>query len=165
MGEPARPDRATREQLLGVLGEFIAKGGAERFLLPPVAPGRAAFPEPWAPTSAGIHLLLRRMLWHAGLATKVELADERMAKAPPTERKPATRIELLEVRKDAARFTLTLIGDDEVAGTLARSRFAGTRIAAASASSRVLSSGWGSRSCYRAASCRSPRSAARPPVT
>jgi hypothetical protein len=119
MGEPRQPDRETREQLLGVLAELIAKGGAERFLLPPVAPGRAAFPEPWAPTTAGIHLLLRRMLWHAGIERTVELDDDRLATAPPTESKPATRIDVVEVTKDRARFTLYFIGEDEVAGTLA----------------------------------------------
>jgi hypothetical protein len=55
MAEPTQPDRETREHLLGVLAELIAKGGGqggtksgaqrgvdggiERFLMPPVAPG------------------------------------------------------------------------------------------------------------------------------
>src|SRR5690606_35993728 len=106
-------------QLLGVLAEWIAKGGAERFLLPPVAPGAAAFPEPWAPTTAGVHRLLRRLVWHAGIERGIELDDDRMAKAPPTERKPATRVELTEVDKDKAYFTLYLIGSDDIVGTLA----------------------------------------------
>lgn len=119
MGTPHQPDRETREQLLGVLAEWIAKGGAERFLLPPVAPGAAAFPEPWAPTTAGVHRLLRRLVWHAGIERGIELDDDRMAKAPPTERKPATRVELTEVDKDKAYFTLYLIGSDDIVGTLA----------------------------------------------
>jgi hypothetical protein len=119
MGEPSQPDRETREQLLGVLAELVAKGGAGPLLLPPVAPGQDAFPEPWAPTAAGVQLVLRRLLWHAGLARAVEIEDHRAEKAPPTERKPATRVELTEVARDKARFTLYLVGEDDVAGTLA----------------------------------------------
>lgn len=119
MGEPSHPDREAREQLLGVLAELVAKSGPRSLLMPPVAPGREAFPEPWAPTAAGLELLLRRLLWHAGIERGVELEDDRFAKAPPTERKPATRVELIEVRKDRARFALYFIGDDDVAGTLA----------------------------------------------
>ncbi|HEX5064287.1 MAG TPA: zinc ribbon domain-containing protein [Kofleriaceae bacterium] len=128
MAEPTQPDRETREQFLGVLAELIAQGGAERFLLPPVAPGGDAFPEPWAPTTAGVQLLLRRLLWHAGIERAVELDDDRLAKAPPTERKPATRVEITELAKTtpagskaagSARFTVYFIGEDEIAGTLA----------------------------------------------
>ncbi len=119
MGEPSQPDRETREQLLGVLAELVAKGGAAPLLLPPVAPGPRAFPEPWAPTAAGVQLLLRRLLWHAGLERSVELDDDRAERPPPTERKPATRVELTEVARDKARFTLYFVGDDDVVGTLA----------------------------------------------
>jgi hypothetical protein len=119
MPEPAQPDRETREQLLGVLAELVAKGGVRSLLLPPVQPGAAAFPEPWAPTAAGVQLLLRRLMWHAGIDRSVDLDDDRMAKAPPTERKPATRVELTEVDKDKACFTLYFVGDDDVVGTLA----------------------------------------------
>jgi hypothetical protein len=122
MAEPSQPDRESREQLLGVLAEFIAKGaaggGTERFLMPPVAPGADAFPEPWAPTRAGVQLLLRRLMWHAGIDRGVEVDDELLAKAPPTERKPATRIEAMDVSAKA-RFTLYFVGDDDVVGTLA----------------------------------------------
>jgi hypothetical protein len=59
------------------------------------------------------------MLWHAGIERTVELDDDRLATAPPTESKPATRIDVVEVTKDRARFTLYFIGEDEVAGTLA----------------------------------------------
>lgn len=119
MPEPSQPDRETREQLLGVLAELVAKGGAGPLLIAPVEPGAAAFPDPWAPTSAGVQLLLRRLLWHAGIERDVELDDDRMAKAPPTERKPATRVELTEVSKDKARFTLYFVGGDDIVGTLA----------------------------------------------
>ncbi len=122
MGTPRQPDSETRERLLGVIAELIAKCGARPFLLRPVAPGRAAFPEAWAPTSAGVQLLLRRLMWYAGVDRGIELDDDRMAKAPPTERKPATRVELTEVgteTTDNARFTLYFIGGDDVAGTLA----------------------------------------------
>lgn len=107
-----------RERLLGVLGEFIARGGASPFLLPPVAPGEEAFPEPWAPSKVGAQLLLRRLAWHAGIDREI-LIDDRRAGAPPTERKPATRVELVEVRGKQACFALGFIGDDDVVGTLA----------------------------------------------
>jgi hypothetical protein len=119
MAEPSKPDRETREHVLGVLAELIASGGAERFLMLPVEPGAENFPEPWAPTTAGVKLLLRRLLAHAGIERGVEIDDDRLAKAPPTERKPATRVELVDVAKDKARFTLHLIGEDDIAGTLA----------------------------------------------
>jgi len=119
MGEPAVPDADTREQLLAVLGEFVGTCGAGSLLMPPVAPGTAAFPEPWARTPAGVRLLLRRLLWHAGIDREVVLDDQRTAGAPPTERKPTTRVELVEVHRDAAHFTLGFIGTDDVAGTLA----------------------------------------------
>ena len=119
MVEPTQPDADTREHLLGVLGDLIARAGAAPFLLPPVAPGPDAFPDPWAPTRAGVQLLLRRLLWHAGIERAIELDDRRFAKAPPTERKPATRVELVEVSKDTAKLTLGLVGEDDVVGTLA----------------------------------------------
>ena len=119
MPEPSQPDRETREHLLDVLAELIATSGAERFLMAPVEPGAESFPEPWAPTTAGVKLLLRRLVAHAGIERRVEVEDDRLAKAPPTERKPATRVELLDATKDVARFGLYFIGEDDIAGTLA----------------------------------------------
>jgi len=118
MGEPSEPDVETREHLLDVLGEFVALAGAGPLLLPPVEPGEAAFPDPWAATRAGIALLLRRLAWHAGLDRAIEVEDRQIG-ARPMERKPATRVALLEVRRSAAVFELELIGADDVAGTLA----------------------------------------------
>ena len=118
MGEPSEPDLETREYLLDVLGEFVARAGAGPLLLPPVEPGKAAFPDPWAPTRAGTALLLRRLAWHAGLDRAIEVEDSQEG-ARPTERKPATRVKLVEVRRGAAAFTLEFIGEDDVAGTLA----------------------------------------------
>jgi hypothetical protein len=109
-----------RERALGILGELVARGGAASLLLPPVVPGEDAFPEPWAPTKGGVKLLLRRLAWHAGIDREIEIViDDRRAGAPPTERKPATRVELVELRGKQARFALGFIGDDDVVGTLA----------------------------------------------
>ncbi|HUJ58486.1 MAG TPA: hypothetical protein VLX92_08340, partial [Kofleriaceae bacterium] len=119
MAEPHAPDAETREQLLDTLAELIARGGAGPLVLPPVEPGAAAFPEPWAPTRSGIALLLRRLMWHAGLELAIELEDRRPAAAPPTERKPATSVELHELRGGRAYFVLGFIGTDDVPGTLA----------------------------------------------
>lgn len=118
MALPKSPDAEAREHVLSVLGDFIARSGADRFLLPPIAPGPENFPEPWAPSKAGIALLLRRLLWHADIDRDVEI-DDRRAGAPPTERKPATRCDLLEVHAKKAVFSLGFVGSDDVVGTLA----------------------------------------------
>jgi hypothetical protein len=118
MAEPEAPDAETREHLLAVLAEFIAKGGASPLLLPPVEPGDAAFPDRWAPTKAGLAVLLRRLAWHAGIERDIEIEDRR-AGAPPTERKPTTTLELIEVRKKTAVFVLRFLGEDDLVGTLA----------------------------------------------
>jgi hypothetical protein len=118
MTEPPEPDVETREHLVGVLGEFVARAGAGPLLLPPVEPGKAAFPDPWAATRAGAALLLRRLAWHAGLDRAIQVEDRQVG-ARPTERKPATRVVLVEVRRNAAVFAIEFIGADDVAGTLA----------------------------------------------
>lgn len=119
MAEPAKPDAETRDHLLATLADLIARGGPAPFLLDPVEPGPAAFPEPWQPSRAGVKLLLRRLLWHANIDREVEVDDQRAGAAPPTERKPATRVELIEVHATKAVFVLGLLGDDDIVGTLA----------------------------------------------
>lgn len=109
---------ARRTALLDTVAELIARGGAGPFLAPPVIPGEAAFPEPWRPSRAGVAALLRRLAWHADNRRAIELIDERLG-APPTERKPATRVELTAVRPSALVFRLDFVGQDDVAGTLA----------------------------------------------
>jgi hypothetical protein len=118
MAPPAKPDAATREKLLVILGELVARCGEAHLLRSLVEPGEAAFPEPWAPTRVGVQLLLRRLAWHAGIDREIEIEDLRTG-APPTERKPATRVELVEVRGKTARFALGFVGADDVVGTLA----------------------------------------------
>lgn len=118
MTEPSQPDPATREHLLDVLGEFVARNSPAPLLLLPIAPGEKAFPEPWAATRSGITLLLRRLAWHANLDRDIEVEDRRDG-ASLTERKPATRVELLEVRRKVAAFALGFIGEDDIVGTLA----------------------------------------------
>jgi hypothetical protein len=117
---PSTPDPSRREQLLGVMADLVARGGAGPLLLPPVRPGSAAFPEPWKPTCAGVQALLRRLAWHAGgLGQRtIAITDERLG-APPTERKPQTRVEITEVRAKELAFTLVFVGEDDVVGTLA----------------------------------------------
>jgi hypothetical protein len=129
MAQPAKPDTETREHLLAVLSDFIARTGAAPLLGEPVQPGEKMFPEPWAPTRTGVRLLLRRLVWHAsaagidratGSTTEREIVvEDKTAGAPPTERKPATRCELHEVHKDKAVFVLGFVGNDDVVGTLA----------------------------------------------
>jgi len=113
-----KPDAATREHLLGVLAELVARGGAERLLAPPVEPTADAFPEPYQPTRAGVAAVLRRLLWHAGIDRAVETDDQRHG-APPTERKPETRIAVTRVGRREASFVVNFIGADDVVGTLA----------------------------------------------
>jgi hypothetical protein len=107
-----------REELLSTLADLIARGGAERLLVAPVAPGVAAFPEPWRVTRGGVRALLRRLAWHAGNDRTIVLVDERLG-APPTERKPETRVGLTTVRAKELGFRIEFIGEDDVAGTLA----------------------------------------------
>ena len=122
MALPTAPDAATRERLLDVLAELIARGGAERFLRAPVEPGVKAFPDRWARTRVGVQLLLRRLAWHAGLerdgVREISILDRRAGR-PVTERMPATRIEAAQVREGAATFVLGFVGNDDVVGTAA----------------------------------------------
>ena len=122
MAEPSAPDAGTREQVLALLADLIARAGAERFLRPPVAPGAAAFPDPWAPTPAGVQVLLRRLAAHADLdacGVREVKIDDRRAGKPVTERMPATRIEAAELRGGVATFVLGYVGADDVGGTAA----------------------------------------------
>jgi len=109
---------AAREKALEMLAELIAEGGAKAFLLPPVIPGEEAFPDPWAHSAAAVKLLIRRLAWYAAIECDVVI-DDRRAGAPPTERKPSTRAELVAVRGKEATFALGFIGTDDVVGTLA----------------------------------------------
>jgi hypothetical protein len=115
---PSTPDAERCENLLATLGDLIARGGAASLMAPPVIPGEAAFPEPWRPTRGGVSALLRRLAWHAGNPRAIDVLDERLG-APPTERKPATRVALVSVRTHELRFRIEFIGTDDVAGTLA----------------------------------------------
>ena len=107
-----------REELLAILGDLIARGGAARMLAAPVQPGAEAFPEPWRATRGGVRAVLRRLAWHAGNERAIVIADERMG-APPTERKPETRVGLTTVRAKELCFRIEFVGEDDVAGTLA----------------------------------------------
>lgn len=122
MALPSAPDAATRERALDVLAELIARGGAERFLRAPVAPGVKTFPDRWAPTLVGVQVLVRRLAWHAGLegdgVREIAIEDKRAGR-PVTERMPATRMEAAQVRGGAATFVLGFVGNDDVVGTAA----------------------------------------------
>ncbi len=107
-----------REELLAILGDLIARGGSDRLLAPPVQPGAEAFPEPWRATRGGVRAVLRRLAWHAGNPRAIVIADERLG-APPTERKPETRVGLTAVRAKELCFRIEFVGEDDVAGTLA----------------------------------------------
>ena len=115
---PASPTTERTERLLDTLAELVARGGASSFLAPPVVPGVDAFPEPWRATRGGVAALLRRLAWHAGDARTIVLEDRRLG-APPTERKPATRAAVQRVTPKEIVVRLELIGEDDVAGTLA----------------------------------------------
>jgi len=116
--DPEVPAAERREQLLAVLAEYVAQGGAAALLAPPVAPGRAAFPDAWEPTARGLETLLRRLAWHAGQPRSIVVIDERLG-APPTQRKPETHVELIAVRARELELTSWFVGEDDVAGTLA----------------------------------------------
>ena len=118
MAVPSTPDASRREQLLSILAELVASGGGPALLGAPIEPAGGAFPDRWRPTRTGVTLLLRRLAWHAALDREVVVAGEPMG-APPTERKPATRVELVRVSRRALVFELGFVGRDDVAGTLA----------------------------------------------
>ncbi|HLL23808.1 MAG TPA: hypothetical protein VK427_16835, partial [Kofleriaceae bacterium] len=120
MSEPSVPGAQRRDRLLAMLSDLVARGGAAPLIMPPVAPGAAAFPEPWKPTKGGVQALLRRLAWHAGgLGERsVTIVDQRIG-APPTEHKPRSRCELAEVRAKELVFVLGYIGEDDIVGTLA----------------------------------------------
>lgn len=118
MDVPSAPDRDRCEALLVILGDLIARGGEAALLAPPIVPGAEAFPEPWRATRGGVVALLRRLAWHAGNPRAIEVHDERLG-APPTERKPATRVTLTAVRPKEMAFRIEFLGTDDVAGTLA----------------------------------------------
>src|SRR5260221_14776568 len=105
MADPEVPDVETREKLLVALAELVAQGAAP-FLTPPVVPGAKAVPEPWAPSRSGVALLLRRLATYAGLERAIIVDDQRFAKAPPTERKPATRVEFRQSTREGRTFPL-----------------------------------------------------------
>jgi hypothetical protein len=117
---PAVPDETRRERLLSTTADLVARGGAAQLVLPPVKPGSAAFPDPWKPTRGGITALLRRLVWHAGgLGERSVAVDDQRLGAPPTERKPQTRVELTEVRPHELAFAVGYIGEDDIVGTCA----------------------------------------------
>ncbi len=118
MDVPSTPDRERCDSLLAVLIDLVARGGDAALLAPPIVPGEDAFPEPWRPTRGGVIALLRRLAWHAGNPRAIEVLDERLG-APPTERKPATRVTLTTVRPKEMAFRIEFVGTDDVAGTLA----------------------------------------------
>lgn len=115
---PPVPTRTRCEQLLDELAYFVARGGAGALLAPPVIPGQAAFPERWRPTRAGVTALLRRLAWHAQQDRDVFVEDARLG-APPTERRPSTRVGLLSIDKATLHFRCEFLGADDIAGTLA----------------------------------------------
>ncbi|MEO8844142.1 MAG: zinc ribbon domain-containing protein [Kofleriaceae bacterium] len=118
MAEPELPSLAVRDGLLAVTAELIARAGVERFVMDPVRPGAETFPDHWDRTRYGTWVLARRLALHAGLDRTIEIEDRR-AGAPPTERKPATRVECVAVTADEARFALGFLGTDDVGGTIA----------------------------------------------
>jgi hypothetical protein len=69
-------DAEVRGWLLGELGRLIAQRGPGTFLDAPILePTPRDFPDPFEATAAGVRVLLRRILGHAGLgALEVELA-------------------------------------------------------------------------------------------
>ena len=115
---PSIPDLETREHLLAELADLVARAGHRGLLMAPVAPTATAFPERWERTPEGVATLLRRLAWHAGIDRTIAVVDDRWG-APPTERKPATAIEVARATDTEAQFTIGFVGEDDVAGTLA----------------------------------------------
>jgi hypothetical protein len=83
MSRPEKPIAEEREWLLTRLADLVAEGRFERLVGAPLVEGSARwFPDRWSPTAAGVRVLLRRLLFHAGLADlEVEVADHRVRPA------------------------------------------------------------------------------------
>ncbi|HSO38861.1 MAG TPA: hypothetical protein VLT33_40300 [Labilithrix sp.] len=66
-----------QELILGGFGDLLATRGGPRFLrTPQVEPNEAFFPDGWTADQGGVHRLLRRIMFHAGLGD-VPLAVDR----------------------------------------------------------------------------------------
>ncbi|MBX3159910.1 MAG: hypothetical protein KF773_28335 [Deltaproteobacteria bacterium] len=117
--EPSTPGPKRRAHLLATLGELIARNGAADFLCAPVAPGKAAFPEPWRATRGGVHALLRRLAWYADFDERAIVVEDRRLGKRATLQFEETRVPLREVRRHELVFELVAIGDDDIGGTLA----------------------------------------------
>lgn len=115
---PAEPNAARRDELIAMLGDLIARTGAGPFLAPPIEPGAAAFPEPWKRTRGAAIAVLRRLAWHSGNPRSIVVVDERLG-APPTDRRPETRVGLQAVEAKTLQFRMEFLGQDDIAGTLA----------------------------------------------
>lgn len=118
MAEPSTPSAERRDELIAMLGDLVARGGLVALLAPPVVHAPGSFPDGFRATRGGMVALLRRLAWHAWIERAVVVSDERLG-APPTERKPETRIAVTTVRAKEIVFTLDLIGTDDVIGTAA----------------------------------------------
>lgn len=115
---PEEPKAERRNELLAALAGLVARGGAGALLAEPIAPGKDAFPDPWVATRGGAIGVLRRLAWHVGNKRTISVSDERLG-APPTDRRPETRIGVQAVDAKALHFRIEYIGEDDVAGTLA----------------------------------------------
>jgi hypothetical protein len=115
---PVEPNAERRQELLAILGDFVARGGAAPLLAVPIEPGKAAFPEPWKRTRGAAIAVLRRLAWHVGNARTIQVIDERLG-APPTDRRPETRVGLQAVEAKTLQFRIEFLGEDDIAGTLA----------------------------------------------
>ncbi|MGE3767751.1 MAG: hypothetical protein AB7L94_36180 [Kofleriaceae bacterium] len=61
---------------------------------------------------------MRRLAWYAGTPRAIVVDDERLG-APPTDRRPETRVGLQAVEAKSLHFRIEFLGEDDIAGTLA----------------------------------------------
>ncbi|MFN0245779.1 MAG: hypothetical protein ACKV2T_02655 [Kofleriaceae bacterium] len=115
---PPKPNAERRDQLIAILGDLVARGGPGPFLADPIEPGNAAFPEPWKRTRGATVGVLRRLAWHVKNPRAIVVDDGRLG-APPTDRRPETRVGLQAVEAKSLQFRIEFLGEDDIAGTLA----------------------------------------------
>jgi hypothetical protein len=114
------PLAGVEAQLLDALAHLIARGGAWRFLHGPVlAPDEDAYPDPWDQSRDALGRVLARTLWHARLDLEVRLEDVRAPGRASDRDLRTTRLELVSVDDRGASFTVSEIGNDDVAGLCA----------------------------------------------
>src|SRR5688500_8772662 len=86
---PSTPTPSERDWLIDHLAELIRACGHERFMSAPIIDASPrCFPDPWRADPAGVQVVARRLLWHAGFPDRrARVRDLRGFEKPTDSRK------------------------------------------------------------------------------